>query len=72
METEVMTWEDLQNSGELEGYEDRHWNKIDAEVAGDTPCGNCGGQCGYIGLKNRHGSYRAFSVCQKCDYVIEF
>lgn len=69
---DIMTWEDLENSGELEGYE---WysNHIDAEVAAEIPCENCGGQCVYRGRKNfRTGSYRAFSECQNCKRVIEF
>lgn len=65
------TWEELLDSGDLEGY-DSTFNHIDNVVANETPCDECGGNCRYEGRTNYKGSYRAFSVCNACDHVVEF
>ena len=72
--SDIMTWEDLENSGEFEGYDTHYINYIDSEVAAEIPCDRCGGQCVGYGRKNDRGSYRCFSVCQneECGNVIEF
>jgi hypothetical protein len=67
-----MNWQELLNSGELEGYTDSMYNDIDADVATRTPCEECGGKCEYHGMENGRNSYRAFSVCADCGRVIEF
>jgi hypothetical protein len=70
---EITTWEDLLNSGELDGYNGDYINPIDVEVAENIPCERCGGKCIAFGKNSdRTGSYRAFSECQNCKRVIEF
>ena len=69
---DIMTWEDLLNSGELEGFDSQYINSIDAEVAAEYPCSLCGGQCIGKGRRNPQGNYRCFSECQKCGNVFEF
>jgi hypothetical protein len=68
-QSDTMTWGELQ--GELVGYVETY-NSIDAEVATDEPCEECGGVCIYHGRRNDRGSYRAFSECENCGRVIEF
>ena len=69
---EKIKWEELLDSGELSGYTDSMYNPIDADVATDRSCENCGGQCEYHGMENDRHSYRAFSVCKECRRAIEF
>lgn len=69
---EDTTWTGLLNSGELEGYAETMETDIDREVAETHPCENCGGDCRFEGRTNGRGSYRAFSVCETCDHVVEF
>lgn len=67
------SWEELENSGELEGY-DYYWSHdIDYTVCTETPCEKCGGQCRYEGrCDEKNTSRRSFSICQDCGRVVEF
>ena len=44
---------------------------IDAEVAFNTPCHQCGGRCYYVPY-SKPGSYRAFAICLDCGHEEEF
>ncbi len=60
---------------ELEGYT-RYMNPIDAEIALEVPCDNCGSteHLEAVGLRKDGDrlSYRAFSICHNCNTVVEF
>jgi hypothetical protein len=66
------TWQEWQDSGELEGYEATFGTLIDREHAENTPCPKCGGKCSFMALDNYRGSYRCFKVCDACDNSTEF
>ena len=70
---------EILESGELSGYEPGHKPPgllaaaaIDAQVASEQSCQ----ECGHKGLGYRpftsHDSYRAFAVCPGCDEAEEF
>jgi hypothetical protein len=52
-----------------QGYTE-HYNPIDMEVVGETPC-ECGTGMTYIGLK-RDKSYIAIALCTSCGIEYEF
>lgn len=54
----------------LMGYSS-HYNRIDCEVAEEIPCPECGHKLHYRGYK-KDDSYRAFTVCNFCEYFAEF
>lgn len=66
-----MTWKELVNSGEIDGYVPFIGNEIDARIVDDNPC-ECGGKMFYRAMHDRNGSYRAFAVCTRCHEVQEF
>ena len=73
--SDITTWDELEQLGELEGYDIPHYNAIDADVVASLPCENCCGECRYRGLQRQltdRISYRAFSECSQCGRVIEF
>jgi hypothetical protein len=45
---------------------------IDARIASDGKCAECGGAMHYRSQRTPGGGYRALAVCQDCDNVIEF
>ena len=71
MTANILTWDELVNSGELEGYDEPYINLIDADTAAEFACENCGGQCIGTGRRGAYG-YRCFSVCTKCSRALEF
>lgn len=71
-QSDAVTWEQLVNSGELDGYNETMETSIDREYAETTPCEECGGECRFEGLTNGRNSYRCFSVCNTCGRVLEF
>ena len=60
------------------GYHRRHavheGEMIDAEVAAEMDCSQCGSPCEYEGWHNRAGSYIALAVCTNplCGHEEEF
>lgn len=57
----------------LEDYRVGLIDPIDAQVAREFPCEECGGQCSARGYRNPHtGGYRVFSVCEDCGNEEEF
>jgi hypothetical protein len=71
-DNKMITWDELLNSGELEGYEQGFGTQIDFNIATETPCSECGGQNQFFAMNNIRGSYRAFAVCLKCNNAEEF
>jgi hypothetical protein len=66
---------------QAEGYEIRRlpwseWTELDAHVAETSACPRCASACRYVGavleVDGRRISYRAFSVCTRCEYAVEF
>lgn len=57
------------------GYERFPAHTIDIEVAKNTPCEECGGECEAIGFRRiRLGTccYVVYSLCKKCGDAVEF
>lgn len=67
-----MKYTELEAQMTYEGYRLGGLNQIDIEVCAESSCTNCGHEgLKYAGFE-KDGSYRAFSVCPKCDEAEEF
>jgi len=78
-----MKYDEWKDQLESEGYT-QQWPRmnpnalvdgasIDRDVAEETPCFECGGKCEYKPfVDNSSHSYRALSVCAKCNEAYEF
>jgi len=65
------TYTDLEASGKLFGFK-QVFDEKDLQVATDSLCPNCQGDCEIITIKNDAGVIRVFSVCTECDVASEF
>jgi len=68
-----MTLEQIEESGELNGYRTRPANEIDAEVCSEMKCDSCGhkGLLCFGFESERSLSYRAFAACPDCKEAFE-
>lgn len=66
------TYANLEESGELIGFEPVAGNEEDFQAMKDDLCPNCKGECKLITLRNDIGILRVFSVCIECDVAREF
>ena len=55
----------------VESFDSIDWYVIDAEIAEQYPCSECGGHMHYESERTKN-SYRAFSVCDDCGNREEF
>lgn len=67
-----LTYANLEESGELIGFEPVDGYEEDYQAMKDDRCPNCQGECKMVSLRNDIGVLRVFSVCVDCDTAMEF
>lgn len=64
-------YDDLKTAGYKPVATDSKFAMLDAEIAEEQPCSECGAKMYYEGYETP-SSYRAFAVCPKCGHYEEF
>lgn len=66
------TFTQLEESGELDGFEDVVGSEEDLKTAEKAECPNCQGNCRLVAVQSDKGTLRNFAVCEHCDTAMEF